>query len=160
MTDVQRSSFNWLRGLGRFEWAPNDQPFAVLLEALVRDRSEDELLVREMEATSRVDMGELQQDRRDIAEAELEQARGEVGTFRTALEDAWARGGSGGEAAYDSANPVENAQVDALIQYVVRPDYGEVRTEEPEPGRYVYNVRIDWPRLRALAEAEGHPLPL
>lgn len=160
MADLQRSSFTWLRGLGSFEWAPNDQPFAALLEALVRDRAEDELLVREMEATSRVDMGELQQDRQEIAEAELERARGEVGTFRTALEDVWARGGSGGEVPYDSTNPVENAQVDALIQYVVRPDYGEVRTEEPRPGHYVYHVRVDWPRLRALAEAQGHQLPL
>jgi hypothetical protein len=163
MTDVQRPTLTWLRGLGSFEWAPNDQPFAVLLEALVRDRAEDELLVREMEATSRVDMGELHQDRKEIAEADLERARGEVGTFRTALEDAWRRGGDGGdggEVPYDSANPVENAQVDALIQYVVRPDYGEVRTEEPQPNRFVYHVRVDWPRLRALGEAHGHPLPL
>ena len=28
--------------------------------------------------------------------------------------------------------------------------YAEVRTEEPNPARYVYYVRIDWPKLRAL----------
>lgn len=160
MTDLRRPALAWLRGLGTFEWAPNDRPFAVLLEALVRDRSEDELIVREMEATSRVDMADLQEDRRELAEAELERARGEVGTFRTALEDALARGGGDREVPYDSANPVENAQVDALIQYVVRPGYGEVRTEELGPDHFVYNVRLDWPRLRALAEAEGYPLPI
>ena len=61
---------------------------------------------------------------------------------------------------YDSADPVQNAQADALIQFVVRPGYGEVRTEEPTPGRYVYNLRADWPRLRELADQAGHPLPL
>jgi hypothetical protein len=160
MTDLQRPTLSWLRGLGSFEWAPNDQPYAALLEALVRDRAEDELLVREMEATSRVDMGELQQDRREIAEADLERARGEVGSFRTALERAWSQGGPDGEVPFDSADPVQNAQVDALIQYVVRPGYGEVRTEEPHPNAFLYNLRLDWPRLRALAEAQGHPLPL
>jgi len=160
MTELQRPAFAWLRGLGTFEWTPNDQPFAVLLEALVRDRSAEELVVREMEATSRVDMGELHQDRKEIAQSELERARGEVGTFRTALEDAWARGGTGGEVPYDSAHPVENAQVDALIQYVVRPGYGEVRTDELGGEHFVYNVRVDWARLRSLAEAQGHPLPL
>jgi hypothetical protein len=47
-----------------------------------------------------------------------------------------------------------------LIQYLVRPDYAEVRTEEPEPGHYVYYVRVNWPRLRALSEAHGHALAL
>jgi hypothetical protein len=35
-----------------------------------------------------------------------------------------------------------------------------VRTEEPHPNAFLYNLRLDWPRLRALAEAQGHPLPL
>ena len=61
---------------------------------------------------------------------------------------------------YDSGDPVQNAQADALIQFVVRPGYGDVRTEEPAPGRYVYYLRADWPRLRELAEQAGHPLPL
>ena len=49
---------------------------------------------------------------------------------------------------------------DVLIQYLVRPGYAEVRTEEPEPEHYVYCVRVDWTRLRALAEEQGHPIAL
>ena len=52
----------------------------------------------------------------------------------------------------------DSLRVDVLIQYLVRPGYAEVRTEEPQPGNYVYYIRVDWPKLRALAAAEGHPL--
>jgi hypothetical protein len=34
-----------------------------------------------------------------------------------------------------------------------------VRTEEPQPGQYVYYIRVDWPRLKKLAADQGHPLP-
>ena len=47
---------------------------------------------------------------------------------------------------------------DVLIQYLVRPGYAEVRTEEPEHERYVYYIRVDWARLRSLSEAQGHDL--
>ncbi len=157
--ETKRPTLAWLRGLGAFEWASNDRPYVDLLRALVRDRAEDGRIVREMEATARVDVEELRRDDQRAEEADLERARGEVGTFRTAIEDAWARRQLG-EVPYDSRRPVENAQVDVLIQYVVRAGYGEVRTDEPEPGHFVYRVRIDWPKLRALAEAHGHPLPL
>jgi hypothetical protein len=35
-----------------------------------------------------------------------------------------------------------------------------VRTEESQPGQYIYFIRVDWPRLRALADAQGHPIAL
>ena len=54
----------------------------------------------------------------------------------------------------------QNRAADVLIQYLVRPGYAEVRTEEPGPERYVYHIRVDWPRVRRLAEAQGHPLAL
>jgi hypothetical protein len=157
--ETKRPTLAWLRGLRTFEWASNDRPYADLLKALVRDRAEDEQTVREMEATAHADLDELRRGEQRTEEADLERARGEVGTFRAALERAWAHRQLG-EAPYDSRRPVENAQADALIQYVVRAGYGEVRTDEPEPGHFVYRVRIDWPKLLALAEAHGHPLPL
>ena len=61
---------------------------------------------------------------------------------------------------YDSRKPTEDNAADVLIQYLVRPGYAEVRTEEPEPGHYVYYIRIDWPRLRDLAKDQGHPITL
>ena len=64
------------------------------------------------------------------------------------------------EVPYDGSDPVQNAAADVLIQYLVRPGFAEVRTEEPQPGRYVYYITVTWPRLRELAEAQGHPIPL
>ena len=157
----------WLRGLGLIEWGVDERPYATLLEALTRDLAEQQATVVEMEATSRRDPADLAEEHDEFAEEELEHARGELGTFRVALEDLAARGGTGGvsgpapaEVPYDSGDPVQNAQADALIHFVVRPGYGEVRTEEPTPGRFVYYLQADWPRLRELAAATGHPLPL
>ena len=110
----------------------------------------------------RRDPAALAEEHVEFAEEELERARGEIGTFRVALQDLAARGGTGDAAAevpYDSTDPVQ-FQADALIQYVVRPGYGEVRTEQPAPNRYVYFLRADWPRLRELAAEAGHELPL
>src|SRR5690242_12083045 len=142
--ETERRAFTWLRGLGTFEWASNDQPYARLLEELVRDRAEDEMVVHEMEATARADVDALREGEERAADQDLERARGEVGTFRAALESAWRRR-SLGDVPYDSRDPVENAQVDALIQYVVRAGYGEVSTDEPAPGQYIYHVTVDWP---------------
>lgn len=150
----------WLRGLGLVEWGADERPYAALLDALTRDRVATEIVEAEMNATSRRGMADLREDQVEMAREELDQAQNELGTFRTAIEDLRARGGDGAEASYDAADPVQNAQADALIQFVVRPGYAEVRTEEPEPGHYVYWLRADWPRLRQLAEAAGHPLPL
>ena len=173
MTMDVGNPIHWLRGLGLIEWAHDERPYAALLEALTLDRAEQQATVDEMEATSRRDPADLAEQHVEFAEEELERARGELGTFRVALEDLAARGGASdvglqdptgpgtpAEVPYDSGDPVQNAQADALIQFVVRPGYGEVRTEEPAPGRYVYYVRADWPRLRQLADEAGHALPL
>jgi hypothetical protein len=62
--------------------------------------------------------------------------------------------------AYDSGVPEQNRAADVLIQYLVRPGYAEVRTEEFTPEHYVYFIRVDWTRVRALAEAQGNSLAL
>ena len=78
------------------------------------------------------------------------------------MTDIRQRSGADGQAevSYDSRDQVQNGAADVLIQYLVRPGYAEVRTDEPQPGQYVYYVRVDWSRLRGLAEAQGHPIAL
>jgi hypothetical protein len=159
MTMDVSTPIRWLRGLGVVEWGADERPYAALLEALTRDRAEQQATVNEMEATSRRDPADIAEEHEGLAHDEVERARGELGTFRVALEDLAVRGGPG-EADYDSTDPVRNVQADALIQFVVRPGYGEVRTEEPEPGHFIYFVRADWPRLHQLADETGHPLPI
>ena len=64
------------------------------------------------------------------------------------------------EVPYASRDAGQNRAADVLIQYLVRPGYAEVQTEEPTPGDYVYNIRVDWARLAELAEAQGHRISL
>jgi hypothetical protein len=152
----------WLSGFGTFDWRGDDRAYASLLDALTRDRLGVEALEREREATSRRSLAELQDDQQRAARDELAEARRELQEFRTAMDDARRRGGVNGDAEvpYDSCDAAQNRGADVLIQYLVRPGYAEVRTEEPEPEHYIYYIRVDWPRLRSLADAQGHALAL
>jgi hypothetical protein len=155
-------SAGWLSGFGALDWRTDERAYAALLDALTRDRLEVEGLEREMQAAARRSMADVQQDQQRAERDELAEARHELDHFRAALTDVRQRGGPEGlaEVSYDSGRPDQNAAADALIQYLVRPSYAEVRTEESQPGHYVYYIRVDWPRLRQLAEAHGHPIPL
>ena len=159
--DRSRPRQAWLSGLGTRPWQHDEQAFASLLDALTRDRIETEALEREMVSTARRSMADVLEASQRAAHDELAEARAELAAFREALQDARARGGSSGdEVAYDSVRPDEDARADLLIQYLVRPGYAEVRTDEPEAGHYIYCVRVDWARLRELAREQGHPLSL
>jgi hypothetical protein len=152
----------WLSGFGALDWRTDERAYASLLDALTRDRLEVEALEREMEATSRRSLAEVQEDQHRAERDELAEARRELDDFRAALNDVRERAGSDDqtEVPYDGGNPDQNAAADVLIQYLVRPGYAEVRTEEPRPGEYVYYIRVDWARLRELADAQGHPIAL
>ena len=151
----------WLSGFGALDWRSDERAYASLLDALTRDRLEVEAVEREMQATAR-SVAEVQQAQQRAERDELAEARRELDDFRAAMADMRARSGPDGknEVPYDSRDKVQNAAADVLIQYLVRPGYAEVRTEEAQPGQYIYYIRVDWVRLRALAEAQGHPIAL
>jgi hypothetical protein len=151
----------WLSGFGTLDWRADERAYAALLDALTRDRLEVEGLEREMQATSRRSLADVHNEQHRVERDELAEARRELNDFRGAIVDARARAKPGGnsEVPYDSRDPVQNAAADVLIQYLVRPGYAEVRTEEPQPEHYVYYILVDWTRLYALAEAQGHPIP-
>jgi hypothetical protein len=151
----------WLSGFGAFDWRTDERAYASLLDALTRDRLEVEAVEREMQATARRSVAEVQHDQQRAERDELAGARRELDDFRTAIGDVRKRGGGDGrlEVPYDSQVAAQSGLADVLIQYVVRPGYAEVRTEEPDPGHYVYFIRVDWQRLRKLATDQGHPLP-
>ncbi len=158
MADRKTSRRRWLSGRA-FEWRSDERAFASLLDALTRDRLGTEALEREMNAGRRTDLEEAQHK---AEHDELAEARSELDEFRSAIADARKRSGRDerAEVPYDSSKPTENAAADVLIQYLVRPGYAEVRTEEPQPERYVYYIRVDWTRLRELAREQGHPIAL
>jgi hypothetical protein len=152
----------WLSGFGALDWQSDERAYASLLDALTRDRLEVEAVEREMQASARRSLADVQEAHQRAEHDELAEARRELTDFRSALTDIRERGGAdgGAEVSYDSRDVTQNQAADVLIQYLVRPGYAEVRTEEPQPEQYVYFVRVDWPRLRALAEAQGHPISL
>ena len=152
----------WRRGRGRIDWAADDRAYAELLDALTHDLIETESTRIEMQATSRRSMADVLEEEQDVQREQLEDARRELSGFRDALRDARARSGENGktEVPYDSSDPRQDEMADLLIQYLVRPGYAEVRTEEPRPGRHVYHIRVDWERLAPLAADQGHSLAL
>jgi hypothetical protein len=151
----------WLSGFGAFDWRTDERTYASLLDALTRDRLEVEAVEREMQTAARRSLAEVQQDQQRAERDELAEARRELDDFRAAIDDVRRRSGGDErkEVPYDSRDPKQSAAADVLIQYLVRPSYAEVRTEEPQAGQYVYNIRVDWLRLRKLAAEQGHPLP-
>jgi hypothetical protein len=161
MAERNRPPRRWLSGSGTLGWRNDERALASLLDALTRDRLETEALERELSATSRRSMADVQESQHKAERDELAEARRELDEFRSAVADARGRGGSDNtaEVPYDSRDRAQDAAADVLIQYLVRPGYAEVRTEEPEPEHYVYYVRVDWPRLRELAREHGHDIP-
>ena len=152
----------WRRGRGRVDWAEDDRAYAALLDALTRDLIETEATRIELQATSRRNMADVLEEEQEVQREQLDDARRELDGFRAALRDARARSGHNGtaEVPYDSSDPAQDEMADLLIQYLVRPGYAEVRTEEPRPGRHVYHIRVDWERLTPLAHEQGHSLSL
>jgi hypothetical protein len=159
-SSLRKPQRRWLSGFGALDWRGEDRAYAHLLDALTRDRLETEAVERELSASSRRSMADVQESQQRAERDELAEARRELDDFRSALADAHKRQSDKGEVPYDSRTPSHDAAADVLIQYLVRPGYAEVRTEEPQPEHYVYYIRVDWPRLRALAQEQGHPLAL
>jgi hypothetical protein len=162
MSPQTRPSQRWLSGFGALDWRTDERAYAALLDALTRDRLEVEAVEREMQATSRRGLHDIQEEQQRAERSELAEAQRELHDFRSAMTDVRQRGGTDGraEVPYDSRDQIQNAAADLLIQYLVRPGYAEVRTDEPQPGQFVYYITVDWPGLRELAETQGHPLPL
>jgi hypothetical protein len=147
----------WRRGRGSTEWPEGDQAYAALLDTLTQDLLDTEATRLEMEATSRRGMADVLEEEQELRRNQLAEARRELDGFRDALRDARARGGPTGtaEVPYDTAIAEQDDMADLLIQYLVRPGYAEVRTEEPDPGHHVYHIRVDWDRLLPLATEQG-----
>lgn len=151
----------WRRGMGALDWTSDERAYGLLLDALARDLAEAEAVDQQLDAHARRSSASLQADLDRVQQEERAAAQRELGAFRAALEDARARGGQAGvEVPYDATIPEQDAFADVLIHYLVRPGYASVRTEEPRPGRYVYWIQVDWPRIASLAEELGAPLAL
>jgi hypothetical protein len=158
-TDRETRPGRWHRSAND-DWTADEQVYAALLDHLSRDLAETEAAQLEMDARPRRGMADVLEDEQRLQEEQRAAARAELIAFSEALRDARVRAGADqrAEVAYDAADRYQNGQADLLIQYLVRPGYAEVRTEEPRPGQHVYYFQIDWERLHALASERGHTL--
>lgn len=146
----------WPVGLGKVRtglWYPGEQDFATLLDALASNAAREEMLDVERDATAARPMARVLEQERKLARDRLEHARGELGVFQEGLRAAFARRPQ--VASFDSADPPQDRQAGALITYLVRTEYAQVRTDELGPEYYVYHVEVDWPRLERLASRLG-----
>jgi hypothetical protein len=152
-TESEPRTVRWQRGRPIADWTDDERPFAALLDALTHDLVTAEATQLELDARARRSMADVAEEQRQIERDQLAEARHELAAFREALRDARARGGELGtaEVPYDTARPDQDERAGLLIQYLVRPGYAEVRTEEPEPGHHIYYLRIAWDRLNDLA---------
>lgn len=162
LSDPDAQTGLWPLGSFTFDWNADELAFAALLEALVREFLRAQALDLESAAKARRSMADVKEEEERVAGDQLDLARRQLHAFREALADArrQSRADPQGEAAYDSTDPAQDAQADVLIRYLVRTDYGEVRTEEPDRERYIYHIRVAWDRLRQLSQQEGYPLAL
>src|ERR1700680_1147285 len=103
MAHQARPSQRWLSGLGALDWRTDERAYAALLDALTHDRLEVEGVEREMQATARRSMADVQQDQQRAEKSELAEARRELDAFRAAMTDIHQRGNKDGlsEVAYD-----------------------------------------------------------
>ena len=149
----------WLERLMEGGDHDDDQrTYAAVLDALSRELLDTELTDIEAHSTARRSMADIKEEQAETARDTIGEARDHVRAFREALHDARSRAAGTNVATYDSSDPTEDARADLLVQYLVRPGYAEVQTEERPGGGYAYHFSVDWARLQSLAESQGHHL--
>jgi len=76
--------------------------------------------------------------------------------FASGLRRAYAAQRTGvGDLALDDRRADDNAAADALVQFLVRPQYATSHSEQTEANHYLYHFTVDWSRLKQLAEDIG-----
>src|SRR5919108_3520884 len=91
------ASRRWLGTFGNLDLrSDEDRAFASLLDALTRDRLEVEAVEREMQATGRRSLADVQAAQQRAERDELAEARRELDDFRAALTDVRQRSGADG----------------------------------------------------------------
>ena len=144
------------------EWEPAlADAFSALLDAIVRnlvivDAQKDV----DLNSAPDVDGGAIEARKSEIvASAEARAADLEV-AFRDGLVLAYEAQNMGHpEISLDDRQAEQNAIADALITYLVSFDLGESRSEETDPGHYLYFISVTWGDLYQFAEANGIDLP-
>lgn len=135
--------------------------FSALLEAIVRDLViVDAHKDVDLNAAADVDGGAIAEQKAEIVASATASADKHEGAFRQGIVLAYEAQGTGhAEISLDDRQADQNAIADALITYLVRYDLGESRSEETDPGHFIYFISVSWGTLYAFADAHGIDLP-
>lgn len=135
--------------------------FSELLDAIVRDLViVDAQKDIDLNSAPDVDGGAIEAQKAEIVSSSEARAADLSGPFREGIVLAYEAQGTGhAEISLDDRQVEQNAIADALITYLIRYDLGESRSEETEPGHYLYFVSVTWGALYQFAEAHGIDLP-
>ena len=135
--------------------------FSALLDAIVRDLViVDAQKDIDLNTAPEVDGEAIAAQKAEIVTSSEARAAELDGAFRDGIVLAYEAQETGHpEISLDDRQAEQNAIADALITYLVRYDLGESRSEETDPGHYIYFVSVTWNALYQLAEANGIDLP-
>jgi hypothetical protein len=135
--------------------------FSALLDAIVRDLViVDAQKDIDLNSAPDIDGNAIEEQKTEIASSADARASQLKDAFQTGIVLAYEAQGTGhSEISLDDRQPEQNAIADALITYLVRYDLGESRSEETDPGHYLYFVSVTWGALYQFAEANGIDLP-
>lgn len=131
------------------------EPIRELLNYIVVHYAvEDELKDVDLNASAVEDGAELESEKREAAQREIERADRLEGPFNQGLVAAFRAHRAGvNEVVLDDRDPQENEMADALIGFLVSYELAASRSEETEPMHYRYFITVDWDRLRSVAGA-------
>jgi hypothetical protein len=113
----------------------------------------------DLDANAEQDGDVIEADKAAAADREHDRAGDQADAFGAGLERAWQRARHGGAAtSFDDRDPAQNAMAGALIDYLVRFDLAESESRDVGDNHYVYDIAVDWGRLREVAAANGQRL--
>ncbi len=131
--------------------------FSALLDAIVRDLViVDAQKDVDLNSAPEVDGAAIEAQKAEIVASSEARAAELGGAFRAGIVLAYEAQGTGHpEISLDDRQAEQNDIADALIMYLVRYDLAESRSDETDPGHYLYFVSVTWDALYQLAEANG-----
>ncbi|HEV2129075.1 MAG TPA: hypothetical protein VGR22_10695 [Thermomicrobiales bacterium] len=120
--------------------------------------TEDERRI-ELDANAEESGADIEADKAAAVERERQLASEQGDAFARGLTLAWERARRGGkEITFDDRQPDQNAMASALVDYLVRFDLASSRSREVGDHHYLYDIAVDWDRLRDVAEENGQRL--
>jgi hypothetical protein len=113
----------------------------------------------DLDANAEISGDDIAADKAAATDREHERAGEQADAFAEGLTRAWQRARNGGATiALDDRDPDQNAMASALIDYLVRFDLATSDSRDVGDHHYVYDIAVDWDRLREVAAANGQHL--